>query len=126
MRLVDTSAWIEIFRRPARNLDRAPADAVLEIEKIKKIVRFIARQVRHQATVKNNRLPGEDIDHRPDIVGFDLEGISESGHGSAQPTIGVHHLPLLSHMRHGGATTRIALRWPEGPDENNRQGDQKQ
>lgn len=64
-----------IFRRAGRNLYRAPAYAVFEIENIQKIIRFIARQVRQQRAVKNDRLPGEDIDHRPDIVGFDLETV---------------------------------------------------
>jgi hypothetical protein len=64
-----------IFRRPGRKLDRAPAYAVFEIENIEKIIRFVARQVGHQITVNNNRLPGEDIDNRPNIVGFDLETV---------------------------------------------------
>ena len=40
-----------IFRWSAPNLDEAPAHGVFQIENIKKIVRFIALQMRHQITV---------------------------------------------------------------------------
>lgn len=115
-----------IFRWSAPNLDEAPAHGVFEIEKIEKIIGFVARQIRHQITVQNYRLPSKNIDHRPHVVGFDLEIIPLCRHGSAQSKVGVHGMPLIGRMRHGGRTIGVALRWSECPDKDNRCCDQQQ